>query len=975
MSAAWHRIMDLLRPVRSGGCETAGSDSALLARFATTRDHDAFAELVGRHGRMVLGVSRQVLGNDADADDVFQTVFLILARKAGRIGWHDSVAGWLYDTTLRVCHRVRRGNARRAALLAALSSQPAVRSAPVPAPEDLTVAAEDRAVLLDELGNLPAKYRDPLVLCHIQGETCEEAARLLGCPVGTVKVRVSRAKERLRELLARRGVTVPVAAIATTLASVIESARISAAVVDSTTRAAVTFAAGTAGTTAAARLAQAHFGGSGAALKAAVIVAAIVVGGALRAVALTEAPVPPPPARPILVTAPAPPSPTSASLPTGAVVRPISPPPAQSLSRITTSLPTGAVRRLGDTRFRHGDQVRAVAFSADGSRIISASADHSVVVWSAATGRDLLTLLTDQGRVTALALLPGDTLVTVGEASSDLLAWDLDTGKPTRKYPGGARGYAAVAASNDGKVLAAAGTDKVVYVWDAVTGKQTARLEGHAGPIVALAINPDGSQTASLSHDPFAFGAGAAPNFNQLIVWDTATGKQRKVWDRGNDPAGPVAFTADGKHLAAFVRGMIEFADLTSFETAQTFDFGWKGGRVVLTPDAKALLTLARDGAELQVWDAVAGKLLKKAPVDPFRPLCLAVSPDRATVVAGGNHRLAVWDAATGTDRAVASNPAGPVNRVAVSPDGKLVAVAEEGGRVVTRRLATGEQLRAFDTKAGRIFALRVANDGGIMVGSTAGFSTWDGTGKLLRSTPADSAVHAAAISPDGNTGVWGGVRWKGGAFDLSTGKARVPYPAPGEGTEAAVFSPDGKWLALTGVNSKPGVLCVYETETFTRRHELPDVDRTEAQVLAFSPDGKYIAVGGLGQTVAIWEPATGKRVRVIRVQTPGIGAVAFSPDGKYLATAGGGGIESRFAGELIGPRPDAVTNVRTPALKSCIQVWDAATGNELLSRTGHAGWVTSLAFTPDGRRLVSGSTDSTAFVWDLSQLPVPGKE
>jgi RNA polymerase sigma factor (sigma-70 family) len=186
------------------------SDAELLARYVGG-DGAAFELLLWRHGPMVLGVCRRVLRHVQDAEDVFQTVFLTLARKAGGIGRGEAVSGWLYRVAYREALRVRSAAARLPARLPPGTD--------VVAPEADDVEWRDlRPVLDEEVNRLPEKYRTPIVLCYLQGKTQEEAARQLGCPKGTVAVRLSRARRRLQDQLTRRGVALTLAAGAATLA-------------------------------------------------------------------------------------------------------------------------------------------------------------------------------------------------------------------------------------------------------------------------------------------------------------------------------------------------------------------------------------------------------------------------------------------------------------------------------------------------------------------------------------------------------------------------------------------------------------------------------------------------------------------------------------------------------------------------------------------------------------------------------------
>jgi RNA polymerase sigma factor (sigma-70 family) len=182
------------------------TDGQLLDLFVRQRDEEAFAAVVRRHGPMVLGVCRRVLRNHADADDAFQAAFLVLARKAATLT-RGLLAQWLYGVAYNTARKLRQANARRA-----VRERPLAEVAELVAPGASDLRDELIAVLDEELDRLPERYRAPVVLCDLQGATRKEAARLLGCPEGTVAGRLARARALLAQRLAGRGV-VPAAGV------------------------------------------------------------------------------------------------------------------------------------------------------------------------------------------------------------------------------------------------------------------------------------------------------------------------------------------------------------------------------------------------------------------------------------------------------------------------------------------------------------------------------------------------------------------------------------------------------------------------------------------------------------------------------------------------------------------------------------------------------------------------------------------
>ena len=228
------------------------SDRQLIERFTARRDaagEAAFTALVTRHGPMVLDICRQLLGDLHDAEDAFQAVFLVLARRAQSIRDPDLLANWLFGVAVRTARQAksrsvqmlsnREGNAMPGLRSrAGAAVEPMVESAECP-----LVAREQAEALYREIDALPRPCRRTIVLHYFEGLTLEETARRLRCPAGTVRSRLARACEKLRRGLTRRGFALSTAAVGSALASRSASASVPSTLCATTSRAAVQFAA------------------------------------------------------------------------------------------------------------------------------------------------------------------------------------------------------------------------------------------------------------------------------------------------------------------------------------------------------------------------------------------------------------------------------------------------------------------------------------------------------------------------------------------------------------------------------------------------------------------------------------------------------------------------------------------------------------------------------------------------------------
>jgi RNA polymerase sigma factor (sigma-70 family) len=188
------------------------TDSQLMAQSLGDGDarEAAFRALVIRHGPMVLGVCRRILDDPHAAEDAFQATFLVLVKKARTLRNRERVTSWLYGVAQRVARKAKAQSARRRVVESRLVPE-------VVQGDGDHAQAELRAVIDEEIGRLPEHYRLPLILCHLEGMRHHEAAERLGCPVGTVESRLSRARDQLRARLVRRGVAPVGGAFATML--------------------------------------------------------------------------------------------------------------------------------------------------------------------------------------------------------------------------------------------------------------------------------------------------------------------------------------------------------------------------------------------------------------------------------------------------------------------------------------------------------------------------------------------------------------------------------------------------------------------------------------------------------------------------------------------------------------------------------------------------------------------------------------
>jgi RNA polymerase sigma factor (sigma-70 family) len=911
-------LVSRLRSLAAAEVTAEATDCELLDRYVRHRDETAFAALVRRHGRLVWNVCRCVLPHHEDAEDAFQATFLVLARKAAALPAAAGVAGWLHGAAHRSALELKRKAARRQR-----HESRAVPPAAAPPAGELAWR-ELQAILNDELQRLPDRCRAPFVLCCLEGHSKAEAARALGWPEGSVSGRLAEARRLLRVRLARRGV-----ALSAVLCGLAVAARPATALTPrlagETVRAALAWAGGvgTDGPTAlAARVTRILFPVR-APLFAGLLLAATAACAA--AALLASSADDPPPGQP---TATAPPQPQRAVL----EERP-------RLDRYGDPLPAAAVARLGTTRLHHGFITYAVAFSPDGKVIASGGGGRGLVLWDAATGKELRVLVPTE-HVLGLAFSPDGKRIAAAYRVKAIHVWDVATGREVAQLPGNDQGVPLVFAfSPDGKTLAAGGHDAKVRLIDLATRQQVRALEGHEKSVWGLAFSPDGKTLASGGLD------------GRVCLWDPATGEQKGRLSGHTAGVLRVAFTPDGKTLVSAGEG--EGVRLWDMATRREVRFieakdasRWA---FALSPDGRTVATGHTDGTA-RLWDAATGRELRRWQAHATVPQSLAFSPDGKVLATGALSDSAVrlWDPATGKELRPAGGPRGSVILLSFEDGGKVLRVAGRD-RVLRRWDWAADVETAGEALSGWAWLHVFAPDGQAMATvryqSNEIVLTGPGVQTPRRLAAGDDQLSALAFSADGKVLASGDMKGTVRLWDAASGRETRRFAA-GREVGALAFSPDGKVLAsgtgnFRGVRPDSPAVRLWD---LAAGKELRALDLAEEVFgLAFSPNGRWLAsYSGLRDIgFHVWDVRTGKPV-----PAPSAGecnAVAFSPDSRWLAWGSGD-------------------------RESAIRICEIATNREVLCLRGaHHTGIAKLSFSPDGRLLASAGGDSTVLVWDLS--------
>jgi WD40 repeat protein/beta-lactamase regulating signal transducer with metallopeptidase domain len=676
-------------------------------------------------------------------------------------------------------------------------------------------------------------------------------------------------------------------------------------------------------------------------------------------------------------------------------------------------LPSGALARLGTTRWRHGAEVTFVSFTPDGKALLTAGQDNTIRLWDLASGKEIRRF----ARPAAIApRIPRKADKAGANEKADTVIRMMAGGRAS------AGGFA-VALAPDGKVLAAAGGG-IVQLWEVETGKELRRIDAAGNGLAGLLFSPDGRTLAGRASD------------GTLVLWAADTGKEVRQFKPaprqrgngvvlvlgggGNSIAPGMAFTPDSKALAAAVTDYkgeavlhsVKLWDLDSGKELQQIKVpGDAGASVVAVAPGGKLLAYGRGGT-VHLCEAASGKEVRQLKAPDRGVVALVFSPDGKTLAARSrNQRVRLWETDSGKELrqfgdagtvqqtgglAFLPAPSGPEARaLAISPDGKQIAAAA-GSTVRLWEAATGKELPLIDGHRQAPLVIIPSPDGKTVVswGADRVVRRWEAaTGKALGAFVAPEGTTVAAFSADGRTVALANADNSIRLHDTATRRELHRLKAHEGGIAALAFSPDAKMLASRG--SSDGAIRLYEVAKGAELRQIAlrqegnqgggggggavlflggpaRPSRGTGPGLAFSPDGRLLVAtgpgnGALSNTLVLFDVASGKELR--RIESPqGVASFAFSPDGRDLAAENAdrtitlwevaSGKERGRLGKPAAERPQP--NTGGMAFRVVIAGIDGGSFSD-------PGGPVGLTFSPDGRALVARGPDLAVRIWDVA--------
>jgi WD40 repeat protein len=582
-----------------------------------------------------------------------------------------------------------------------------------------------------------------------------------------------------------------------------------------------------------------------------------------------------------------------------------------------------------------------VAFSPDGTRLVTASERGVLQLWDMKTALPLNTINAHHTPIASVAFSP-DGLLLVTASTGDPVAriWNANTGSLVHELTGHSGGITHAEFSHDGHSVVTSGTDMTARVWNVSSGEPTTVLSGHTDKVNAAAFAIDDRSVFTASDDTL------------VMKWDLSTGKSLAKYQH---EGGVYALTPspDGSLVATGSRGYTKILDATLLQLRcdqPANDDDHEVWGLSFSSDGEKVATAGTDsvseviGAKFIGPENTCAAIKLEGHIGAVSSVAFGSDAERViTVSADDTARL--WEARTGRLLSKLIGQQGPLTDVAVSPDGEFAATASADGST-------------------RIWQLDATSPRRVLVGSRAIVApvgtrvlTWNDTSAALwdidngreiaKLGEQTQKINDALFSSDGKLLLTVDEAGAARVWDPENGKRLHEFRADAIPLSHGALSRDGRRVAVA---SNTGLVRIWDLQTEKLQAELRGHARA-VNSLMFSHDGRRLVTASDDGTVRIWDSSNGSTLLVYRGHSGAVTRATFTPDDTRVVSVG----------------PANQTDLTRNLGSYPFPVWDARTGRNLRLLSGHRDYLHDVVLSPDGQLAVSASDDTTAVVWNVT--------
>ncbi|KAH6648991.1 WD40-repeat-containing domain protein [Truncatella angustata] len=481
----------------------------------------------------------------------------------------------------------------------------------------------------------------------------------------------------------------------------------------------------------------------------------------------------------------------------------------------------------------HSSAVKSVAFSQDGSRIVSGSFDKTIRIWDTNSGKEVHKLEGHSNAVTSVAFSHDGSRIVSGSSDETVRIWDAKSGKQARKLEGHSNWVNSVAFSQDGSRIVSGSFDKTVRIWDSRSGKEARKLEGHSSSVNSVAFSQDGSRIVSGSFD------------KTVRIWDAKSGKEVRKLEGHSDWVNSVAFSHDGSYIVS-----------------------------------------GSSDKTVRIWDAKSGKEARKLEGHSSSVNSVAFSQDGSRIVSGSfDKTVRIWDSRSGKQARKLEGHSNWVNSVAFSQDGSRIVSGSFDETVRIWDSRSDKEARKLEGHSNWVNSVAFSQDGSRIVSGSSDQTVriWDtNSGKEVHKLEGHSnLVKSVAFSHDGSYIVSGSSDETVRIWDAKSGKQVRKLEGHSNWVNSVAFSQDDSYIAS---GSSDETVRIWDAKSGKEARKLEGHSNWVKSV-AFSQDGSRVVSGSFDKTVRIWDTKSGKEVRKLEGHSNWVTSVAFSHDGSRVVS------------------------------------------------------------------------------------------